>query len=136
MKTLVIVLCLLAEGLYGQCLTIDSMVVMAPACVNGNCQTGSGIVTGAQMRAAMSWQFQVEGHNLCKVKAPTRGIWRVTVAFYDHDNVRIGINTLYVSSLLAGEKFRHIFDIPAEVIATGKPETVKIRAIVESPDIN
>lgn len=125
----------LALPALGGCLTVDSVTVTSPACASGTCQTGPGITSPQQLQAAMSYQFRVEAHNSCKTKAPMKGSWLVEVSFYDGTETRIGISTFYVGSLLPAEKVRYVFQVPGGVLATGTPATVRVRSIVESPEI-
>ncbi len=131
---------LLAPRLFAGCLVMDSIIVLPAGCASGTCGTGPGVVGGAELKAMMVPRFEAIGHNPCKTRQPvTAGqsetTWIVEIAFYDKDNYRLGINTFYVASLSAGEKFRHAYDIPADVRVLGPVQLITVRSITTTVNI-
>jgi hypothetical protein len=128
--------------LFAGCLAIDSLIVIPAACESGACATGPGVIGSAEVKAMLTPQFQVLGHNSCKAKQPiikdgtgtnpALGAWSVEVAFYDKENFRIGIGVFYVGSLDPAEKFKHAYEIPDNVRVLGPVESIRVRSITQS----
>lgn len=109
------ILFLIAATAFGGCLQIDSIKVTPVDC--------DGCATKPADR------YEVIGHNSCKITAPSSGRYVVELSFYDDANFRLGVDRVFVLSLLAEEKFRHSFDIPLEIKFAGVVHTINVRSI-------
>ncbi len=131
---LTVVFFLALVGVDAGCLTIDSLTPSQAPCASGTCKTEAGVIGPAEWKAMTLPQFKVVGHNSCKAKQPARAgfIYIIEVAFYDKEDYRIGIGTLYVASLGPGEKFKHDYEIPGDVRVNGPVVAIRVRSITET----
>jgi hypothetical protein len=116
-----------------ECLVIDTLTVQPdPPCATGTCTiTGDSDSFLYQIKPS----FSFTAHNSCKYSAPLKvaNVWTVGIAFYDADNYRIGLIRFEVYRLGAGEKTKHSFLIPDDVIHTGKAVSAKVMLISDEP---
>jgi hypothetical protein len=107
------------------CLVVDLAKVLPLKCADGT----------DVCRQAMVPMFQIVGHNKCLTETTSQAgdkASMIELAFYDAAAERLGTWSIMIGALAPGEKFKHSYDVPADVDWSGKAVVVKVREIVDT----